>query len=185
MARTYRRTYRTTGLVSSKRVSSARDGPRQVLEMIRSKQFQIPIRPSKDMDKLLKEFHMVTNVSSIQPFQKLRDLHSFYANEAGRAQVTIAEHKARRRDLTRMISIRRTSLVSDDTTRETKWRTELRVQKDKRIRLWNRELDYVESSIDILSALYEAYEKFCFSLSREQTARQGDIEKNIGRHGGT
>ncbi len=133
------------------------------------------------MDALLEEYGMVIDVSTIQPFEMVRDMHSFYTSEAARAAVKLAEHKASRRTLKRTISTRTASLMGSQTG--TKWRASAEIERQPEIRRLNRALDFTENLIEMMTEIKENYFKYADSLSREITARTKERDAYYGRAG--
>lgn len=182
MKRKRYKSLRTTSYISDKKIKQSKEGPQEVLQVIRAKQFQVPIKPPGDIDELLQKYHMPANLSEIEPYQKVRDYLGFYTSEASRALFTLSEYRARRRTLNREIG-RRKSVLMGSAGNSAKWRAEAQMQLDKKLSSLQDELDVVENVIDIMDTLFQNYSSYVRALSREMTARTGDRDNWYGRGG--
>jgi phage gp29-like protein len=144
--------------------------------------FMFPEQPSADMDELLEIYSMPVDLSKIQPFEHVRDLLGFYASEASRALVSRAVWRGRLRHLKDALDDAKTDAMSSSEAK-TRWSTQLQAATSPKVRRIVREMTYVENVIELLTALYEKYNKDSEDLSREITARREDRDRWYGRAG--
>jgi hypothetical protein len=172
---------RTTSYVDDRKVRRADRGPADVLKTIQNLEFQIPIKPAKDMDELLERFNMPANISDIEPYQRVRDYLGFYTTEASRALFTLSQYRARRRYLTGQVRSRKSHLMGSKSG--AKWQAEATIQSDKKLSHLQDQLDITENIIDMMEVLYQNYTEYVKALSREITARTDDRDRWYGRGG--